>query len=307
MFLRFMVSVHDSTTATSRVPAATARSSPVRVGASAETLRAARAQGLMTRGYLAVAFECPFEGPTLPERVLELGLALLEAGADEIVIADTIGAAGPAQVQRLLGALVPHLPVERIGLHLHDTRGMGVANAYAGLELGVRRFDGSTGGLGGCPFAPGASGNVATEDLVLMLEQSGFATGISLPALATAVDLASGLVGRSLGGHCMPWLRRQLVGSPAAAPREARTERVVRYGARPSKPSSVAIDLARSRASTHSHTACACRSEKCSVALARNLSRTSSLRNGRSAWPRLIASRWRICRPSSSVTTISPV
>ena len=190
---------------------------------SAETLRAARAQGLMTRGYLAVAFECPFEGSTPLERVLELGLALLEAGADEIVIADTIGAAGPAQVQRLLGALVPHLPIERLGLHLHDTRGMGVANAYAGLELGVRRFDGSAGGLGGCPFAPGASGNVATEDLVLMLEQSGFATGISLPALAAAVDLASGLLGRPLGGHCMPWLRRQLVGLPAAAPREART------------------------------------------------------------------------------------
>jgi hydroxymethylglutaryl-CoA lyase len=177
---------------------------------SCETLRAARAQGLATRGYLAVAFECPFEGPTPPERVLELGLALLDAGADEIVVADTIGAASPAQVQQLLGRLLPQLPVKRLGLHLHDTRGMGVANAYAGLELGVRRFDASAGGLGGCPFAPGASGNVATEDLVLMLEQSGFATGISLPALAAAVDIAGELLGRPLGGHCMPWLRRQL-------------------------------------------------------------------------------------------------
>ena len=177
---------------------------------SCETLRAARTRGLATRGYLAVAFECPFEGTTPPERVLELGLALLEAGADEIVVADTIGAASPAQVQQLLGRLLLQLPVDRLGLHLHDTRGMGVANAYAGLELGVRRFDASAGGLGGCPFAPGASGNVATEDLVLMLEQSGFATGISLPGLVSAVDLASSLLGRSLGGHCMPWLRRQL-------------------------------------------------------------------------------------------------
>ena len=191
---------------------------------SCETLRAARTRGLATRGYLAVAFECPFEGTTPPERVLELGLALLEAGADEIVVADTIGAASPAQVQQLLGRLLLQLPVDRLGLHLHDTRGMGVANAYAGLELGVRRFDASAGGLGGCPFAPGASGNVATEDLVLMLEQSGFATGISLPGLASAVDLASSLLGRSLGGHCMPWLRRQLARSAPAAPREAGRE-----------------------------------------------------------------------------------
>jgi hydroxymethylglutaryl-CoA lyase len=190
---------------------------------SCETLRAAHAQGLATRGYLAVAFECPFEGPTPPERVLELGLALLEAGADEIVVADTIGAAGPAQVKHLLARLLPHLPADRIGLHLHDTRGMGVANAYAGLEHGVRRFDASVGGIGGCPFAPGASGNVATEDLVLMLEQSGFATGISLPGLASAVDLASSLLGRSLGGHCMPWLRRQ-ISRAAAEPRATAEE-----------------------------------------------------------------------------------
>jgi hydroxymethylglutaryl-CoA lyase len=118
-------------------------------------------------------------------------------------------------VHRLLQRLVPHLPVERLGLHLHDTRGMGVANAYAGLQLGVRRFDASVGGLGGCPFAPGASGNIATEDLVLMLEQSGFDTGISLLRLVATVDLASELLGRPLGGHCMTWLRRQLAKSAA--------------------------------------------------------------------------------------------
>ncbi len=184
---------------------------------SCETLRAAKARGLTTRGYLAVAFECPFEGATPAERVLELGRVLLDAGADEIVVADTIGAAGPAGVQQLLRRLMPHLPIDRLGLHLHDTRGMGVANAYAGLELGIRRFDASVGGLGGCPFAPGASGNVATEDLVLMLEQSGYSTGISLPGLAAAADLAEELLGRPLGGHCMPWLRRQLGASAQRA------------------------------------------------------------------------------------------
>jgi isopropylmalate/homocitrate/citramalate synthase len=241
---------------------------------SCETLRAARTRGLATRGYLAVAFECPFEGTTPPERVLELGLALLEAGADEIVVADTIGAASPAQVQQLLGRLLLQLPVDRLGLHLHDTRGMGVANAYAGLELGVRRFDASAGGLGGCPFAPGASGNVATEDLVLMLEQSGFATGISLPGLASAVDLAASCsAARSAATAC----RGCAASSPLAASRAARAAASRRpLGRLPSKPSSVAIDSARSRASTLSHTACACCSEKCSVALARNLSRTSS-------------------------------
>ena len=195
---------------------------------SCDTLRAARAQGLMTRGYLAVAFECPFEGPTPAEGVIELAIALRDAGADEIVVADTIGAASPADVQRLLRQLVPQIPVDRIGLHLHDTRGMGVANAYAGLELGVRRFDASAGGLGGCPFAPGASGNVATEDLVLMLEQSGYDTGISLPALSAAVDLVSELLGRPLGGHCMPWLRRRLARAAEAASREASSDRVAR-------------------------------------------------------------------------------
>jgi hydroxymethylglutaryl-CoA lyase len=195
---------------------------------SCDTLRAARAHGLTTRGYLAVAFECPFEGPTPGERVLELGLALRDAGADEIVVADTIGAASPADVQRLLRRLLPQLPVDRIGLHLHDTRGMGVANAYAGLELGVRRFDASAGGLGGCPFAPGASGNVATEDLVLMLEQSGYDTGVSLPALAAAVDLAGELLGRPLGGHAMPWLRRRLARSAEAPPDAARLDRADR-------------------------------------------------------------------------------
>ncbi len=178
--------------------------------ASCDTLQAARGHGVATRAYLAVAFECPFEGLTPADRVYALAQSLLEAGADEIVIADTIGAAAPGQVHQLVQGLAQTLPVARMGLHVHDTRGMGVANAYAALQLGVRRFDASVGGLGGCPFAPGASGNLATEDLVLMLEQSGFDTGISLSGLLAAVDLTSELLGRPQGGNCTTWLRRQL-------------------------------------------------------------------------------------------------
>jgi len=101
------------------------------------------------------------------------------------------------------------VPIERLAVHLHDTRGMGVANAWAALEAGVRRFDASVGGIGGCPFAPGAAGNVATEDLVLMAERSGFATGISLAGLLAAVDFAQDALRKPLGGRAITWLRRQ--------------------------------------------------------------------------------------------------
>ncbi|MBU1440395.1 MAG: hydroxymethylglutaryl-CoA lyase, partial [Gammaproteobacteria bacterium] len=175
---------------------------------SLQTLGAAIDLGLRTRAYVAVAFECPFEGRTPAARVRELAVPLLEAGANEIVIADTIGAAAPGEVRRLLDALLPVLPVARVGMHFHDTRGMGVANAFAALQMGIRRLDASTGGVGGCPFAPGASGNVATEDLVLMAEQSGYRTGISLPGLVAAVDLVENLLGSTHGGGAMPWLRR---------------------------------------------------------------------------------------------------
>ncbi len=171
-------------------------------------LEQAHKLGLASRAYVAVAFECPFEGPTAPARVLELALRMCDAGAGEIVLADTIGAASPVQVQTLLSALLGHIETSRLGMHFHDTRGMALANAWAALELGVRRFDASIGGLGGCPFAPGASGNVATEDLVLMAQQCGFATGIDLQGLLRAVALAQQMVGYPVGGHSVRWLRR---------------------------------------------------------------------------------------------------
>ncbi|MDP9912407.1 hydroxymethylglutaryl-CoA lyase [Variovorax boronicumulans] len=176
---------------------------------SEQTIAAARALGLRTRAYVAVAFDCPFEGETPLDEVLRLSARMHAAAADEIVIADTIGSASPGQVKERVAALRGAVPIERLAVHLHDTRGMGVANAWAALEAGVRRFDASVGGIGGCPFAPGAAGNVATEDLVLMAEHSGFATGISLAGLLAAVDFAQDELQRSLGGRAITWLRRQ--------------------------------------------------------------------------------------------------
>ena len=176
---------------------------------SEQTLAAARALGLRTRAYVAVAFDCPFEGETPLDEVLRLAARMQAAAADEIVIADTIGSASPGQVKQRFAALRGVVPIERLAVHLHDTRGMGVANAWAALEAGVRRFDASVGGIGGCPFAPGAAGNVATEDLVLMAERSGFATGIALPGLLAAVDFAQAQLRRPLGGRAITWLRRQ--------------------------------------------------------------------------------------------------
>lgn len=176
---------------------------------SEQTIAAARALGLRTRAYVAVAFDCPFEGETPLDEVLRLSARMHAAAADEIVIADTIGSASPGQVKERILALRGVVPIERLAVHLHDTRGMGVANAWAALEAGVRRFDASVGGIGGCPFAPGAAGNVATEDLVLMAERSDFATGISLAGLLAAVDFAQDELQRPLGGRAITWLRRQ--------------------------------------------------------------------------------------------------
>lgn len=176
---------------------------------SEQTVQAARALGLKTRAYVAVAFECPFEGPTPLARVMELAQRMHRVQADEIVIADTIGAAAPSAVRDMARALASELAVEQLAMHFHDTRGMGVANAWAAIEGGIRRLDASVGGIGGCPFAPGAAGNVATEDLVLLAQGAGLHTGIDLMALLEAVDYAETLLQRPLGGRSSAWLRRQ--------------------------------------------------------------------------------------------------
>lgn len=180
------------------------------VSVSSNTIHAAKAAGLRTRAYVAVAFECPFEGLVPVARLTQLAGRMHDEGADEVVIADTIGAASPTQVRNGLAALRDVIPVGQLGVHFHNTRGMGVANAWVALESGVRRFDSSAGGIGGCPFAPGASGNLATEDLVLMAEQCGFDTGISLDGLVEAIAFAEKVLGRSAGGEALSWYRSRM-------------------------------------------------------------------------------------------------
>lgn len=180
-----------------------------------ETMAVARAviergaaEGARVQAYLAVAFECPFEGATDPGVVTQLAADLLDAGATELVIADTIGAAHPAQVRAMMDDLVQRHGSAPLACHFHDTRAMGLANVFAAIESGVRRFDASVGGLGGCPFAPGAKGNVATEDVAMLCEQMGFSTGIDMPALLQVVDLIGDMLGTPQGGRAHYWLSR---------------------------------------------------------------------------------------------------
>ncbi len=173
-----------------------------------QTLQEAHALGIRTRAYVAVAFECPFEGLVPLDTVLSLARRMHAAGAHEVVIADTIGAASPGMVRERMGKLTQLIPASDLAAHFHDTRGMGLANVWAALEAGIRRFDASVGGIGGCPFAPGASGNLATEDLVLMAERSGLSTGIVVDGLLEAIDFAEAQLRRPLGGRAIAWLRR---------------------------------------------------------------------------------------------------
>jgi hydroxymethylglutaryl-CoA lyase len=165
-----------------------------------------KAEGARVQAYLSVAFECPFEGAVSDATIIDQARRLAGWGADEVVIADTIGAANPAGVRALMDVLVAEHGVERLACHFHDTRALGLANIFAAIESGVRKFDSAIGGLGGCPFAPGAKGNVATEDVVMLCEQMGFNTGIDMPALLDAVQLASELTGSTQGGRAHYWL-----------------------------------------------------------------------------------------------------
>lgn len=178
--------------------------------ACAETLQRAVAAGMRTKAYVAVAFECPFEGLVESPIVLALVQKMAKAGAQEVVIADTIGAANPRAVTKLMESCVRELGADRLSAHFHDTRGFALANAWAAIEAGIRKFDSSLGGMGGCPFAPGAAGNLATEDLVLMATHCGFTTGIDLRLLREAIALAENLTQRKLGGRSTAWLDRQM-------------------------------------------------------------------------------------------------
>jgi len=146
----------------------------------------ARAAGLKVRAYLSTAFGCPYEGDVDVEVVTRRTLELLELGAFEVAVSDTIGIAHPGQVRLVLEVLLKQVPIERLALHFHDTRGTALANVLTALSAGVRTFDASAGGLGGCPFAPGAAGNLATDDLIYMLDGLGMVTGVTLGPLGEA-------------------------------------------------------------------------------------------------------------------------
>ena len=174
-----------------------------------DILDRAAVEGVAVHTYLAVAFECPYEGPVSESLVLEQVDRLMQHRPARLVIADTIGAANPAAVQSMMQKLIDRYGPDNLGCHFHDTRAMGLANVYAALQAGVRQFDASAGGLGGCPFAPGAKGNVATEDVVMLCESMGYETGIAMPKLLEAVTLLSEMIGAPQGGRAHTWLSKQ--------------------------------------------------------------------------------------------------
>jgi hydroxymethylglutaryl-CoA lyase len=165
----------------------------------------AKADRVWLRLYLSAAWHCPFEGPTPPARVLELAEQIQAMGADEIAVADSIGHAHPGEVAALLARLGQRLDLNALAVHLHDTQALGSANAYAAIATGVRTLDASLGGLGGCPFAPGAAGNLATEDLVFLAEKLGYDTGLALDTLWPVVAEAETMIGRRVGGRIRAW------------------------------------------------------------------------------------------------------
>lgn len=156
------------------------------LAAFADVAARARTEGVALRGYVSTVFACPYDGPTRPEAVVPIVEELLAMGAYEVSLGDTIGVGTPAHVARLLEAVLKVAPADRIVMHFHDTWGMGVANVMAALEHGIRRFDASAGGLGGCPFAKVATGNVATEDVLYLLDHLGYRTGYDFAGVARA-------------------------------------------------------------------------------------------------------------------------
>ena len=175
----------------------------------------ARGEGIRVRGYVSTAFGCPYEGDVSPEAVREVSHKLLDLPVDEISIGDTIGVATPASVYEVVETLYDSGVTRGVlALHMHDTRGTALANVYAGLECGITTFDSSAGGLGGCPYAPGASGNLATEDLLYMLEGLGIATGVTLPKVVAASRFLAEALGRRPPGRYLAAVWEQEVEVP---------------------------------------------------------------------------------------------
>jgi hydroxymethylglutaryl-CoA lyase len=158
----------------------------------------ALSEGISVRGYVSTCFVCPYEGAIAKEKVADVVQPLFELGVDEVSIGDTIGAATPRDVESTGGFLAHRFPIAKLAMHFHDTYGMAVANVYQSLQMGFTTFDSSAGGLGGCPYAPGASGNVATEDLIYLLDRLGIKTGVSLQLLRRASHFIGAALAREL-------------------------------------------------------------------------------------------------------------
>ena len=166
-----------------------------------EVIDEAKRENKTVRGYVSTVFGCPYEGAVSIERVISVSERLFELGIDELSLGDTIGVANPSQVQQTLEQLLKRFPAEKIALHFHNTRGMALANVFASLQMGITIFDSSLGGLGGCPYAPGASGNLATDDLVYMLTQMGIECVVQLEPLTEAARWIEEKIGRPLTSH----------------------------------------------------------------------------------------------------------
>ena len=173
----------------------------------------AREEGMRVRGYVSTAFGCPYEGEVPPEKVLEVTARLLDLGCYEVSVGDTIGVGTPLQVQGVIGMLLHVIPVSKLAMHFHDTRGTALANTLAALEMGIATYDASSGGLGGCPYAPGASGNMATEDLVYMLDSMGIHTGVDMKRLLKASAIIAPYLDHPLPGR---YLQACTKSAPAA-------------------------------------------------------------------------------------------
>ncbi|KAJ2682299.1 hypothetical protein IWW39_006056 [Coemansia spiralis] len=166
-----------------------------------EVVARAKAEGLLIRGYVSCVAGCPYEGKIAPQAVADVAKALLDMGCYEVSLGDTIGVGRPLEIRNMIDAVTRVVPVEQLAIHCHDTYGQALANIYASLEAGIRVVDSSVSGLGGCPYAKGATGNVATEDVVFMLEGNGFSTGVDLSKLVHVGQWISGELGREPGSR----------------------------------------------------------------------------------------------------------
>jgi hydroxymethylglutaryl-CoA lyase len=174
-----------------------------------EVVKEAKAAGKMVRGYLSTVIGCPYEGPVASSQVRKVADCLFSMGIDELSLGDTIGVGVPNQVERLLEELLPHFEAGKLAMHFHDTRGTALANIVKSLEMGITTFDSALGGLGGCPYAKGASGNVATEDLLYMLHEMGIETGIDFNAVMKSAQLIGKILSKKLNSRQMDILNAE--------------------------------------------------------------------------------------------------